>query len=71
MPDTTFPFIRGVSYDEPKKQLTVRFSTSTYVYHDVPPESGRALTHFAMQNSEIEDAFNAEIEGKFRSTREV
>ena len=61
--------IRGFSYDAEKKQLTVRFSTSTYIYHNVPPELGKVADVF--DSREAEDIFACRIEGKFRSTRET
>jgi len=62
------PFIRGVAYDGAAKQLTVKFQTSSYIYHGVPPELGNAMAG-TFESSEVEGLFNARVEGKFRSER--
>lgn len=62
------PFIKGIEYNEAAKTLTVRFQTSTYIYHGVPPEHGKAIDNI-FQSSELEHVFNEHIEGKYRSER--
>lgn len=62
--------IKSLVYDPATKQLTARFSTSTYIYHGVPEQLGNSINN-TFQSREQEDVFACHVEGKYRSTRET
>jgi len=61
-------FIKGVDYDADKKQLTVRFQTSTYIYHGVPEELGKGIAN-EFESAVVEHVFYSRVEGKYKSER--
>jgi hypothetical protein len=59
--------IRRAEYDADKRRLVMYFIAGSYAYSDVPRERGEAIAW--LSGDELRWAFDAGIEGKYKSER--